>query len=95
MIRMFLAFVAILFLAACQTVAPVEPKIVIKEVLVPQPVSCVPKDFPDEPKYVDSDEALRKAAGPEDRYQLVTAGREQRVARSRETEPVLRACRDP
>lgn len=94
MIRAFLALMAVLLLGACQTVAA-EPKIVVKEVIVPQIVSCIPKDFSAAPKYVDTSEALRAAAGPEDRYQLLAAGREQRIARAREVEPVIETCRDP
>lgn len=67
--------------------------------LTPQPValpvasSCVPANLGTEPAYIDTDEALRAAAAPEDRYQMVVAGRVQRIARLREVEPVVTACR--
>jgi hypothetical protein len=81
-------------LGACTHAAPPEPIIRTVEVKVPVPTSCVPKKLGDPPEYVDSDAALRAAAGPEDRYQLVYAGRKQRIARSAEVEPVIKTCRD-
>lgn len=80
--------------AACASTSPPEPVIKIVEVKVPVPISCVPKGLGPPPQYVDSDAALRAAAGPEDRYQLVYAGRKQRIARQGETEPVIARCRD-
>lgn len=82
--------------AACSTAktAPPEPVVKIVEVKVPVSRSCVPKALGAPPSYVDSDAALRKAAGLEDRYQLLYAGRKQRVARAGEVEPVINGCRD-
>lgn len=84
---------ACLMLGGCATTAPPEPIVTIKEVFVPVAVDCVPKTLGPPPKYVDSSEALRAAAGPDERYQLLAAGREQRVARSGEVEPVITTCR--
>lgn len=70
-----------------------EPIVVTKEVKVEVAVSCVPAKLGEPPTYVDSDEALRTAAGAEDRYQLLYAGRKQRVARSAEVEPIITTCR--
>lgn len=84
---------ACLSLAACATTTPPEPAVKIVEVRVPVPISCVPKDLGPEPTYVDTNEALKSAAGPEDRYQLLAAGRVQRKQRSAETEPILTRCR--
>ena len=86
-------YAACLMLGGCATTAPPEPVIVVKEVLVPVAIDCVPKTLGPPPKYADTKEALRAAAGPEDRYQLVAAGREQRIARLGEVEPVITACR--
>lgn len=82
-------------LAGCATTTPTEPVVRTVEVKIPVPVSCVPKELSPEPAYVDTDAALKSAAGPEDRFQLLAAGRIQRKQRSAETEPVLRACRAP
>lgn len=82
--------------AACSTTkaAPSEPIVRVVEVKVPVQRSCVPEALGGPPQYVDSDAALRAAAGPEDRYQLVYAGRKQRIARAGEVEPVIAGCRD-
>ncbi len=82
--------------AACTSTktTPPEPVVKIVEVKVPVLRSCVPKTLGAAPSYVDSDAALRAAAGPEDRYQLVYAGRKQRIARAGEVEPVIAGCRD-
>lgn len=72
---------------------PPEPIIITKEVKVPVAVSCVPDKLGAEPAYVDSDDALRAAASAEDRFQLLYAGRKQRVARAAEVEPVIKTCR--
>lgn len=85
---------AALLLAGCGTAPKPEPVVVTKEVQVPVPVSCVPKRLGDEPAYVDTDEALRDTAGPEDMLQLLYAGRKQRLARAGEVEPVITSCRN-
>ncbi len=84
---------AALALAGCATTTPPEPVIITKEVLVPVAMDCVPKTLGPPPKYADSKEALLAAPGPEDRYQLLAAGREQRIARLGEVEPVITNCR--
>lgn len=82
-------------LTACNTTNRVEPapRIVVQEVVKQVAVSCVPDSMPEEPTYVDSNAALRSAAGPEDRYQLVIAGREQRDSYLAKVRPVLRGCK--
>lgn len=85
---------AAFLLAGCASTPP-EPVIVTKEVKVAVPVSCVPAKTPEPPAYVDTDAALKSAAGPEDRFQLLAAGRIQRIQRQAVTEPIIRACRAP
>ncbi len=93
--RFVIIALAAAVLAGCATTAPPEPVVRTVEVHAPIPVSCVPKTLRDEPAYVDTDAALKSAAGPEDRYQLLAAGRIQRKQRSAETEPILKRCRVP
>lgn len=93
MTRTLLAASAALLLTACGTTPPPEPIVRTVEVRVPVFTSCVPRNLGPAPTYVDSDEALRQAAGPDERYRLVIAGREQRKARSGEVEPVIDLCR--
>ncbi len=82
-------------LAACAT-APTrrpEPIVVTKEVVVPgPPAPCVPKEVGEAPVYPDTDEALKAAADPAERYQLLAAGRPLREARLRVLEPVVASC---
>jgi hypothetical protein len=61
------------------------------EVATPVLMSCVPNDMPDEPQWVDTDEALKAADGPT-RYQLVAAGRLQSKQWWKVVRPVLSAC---
>ena len=84
------AILCTIILTGCAT-AP-EPRIVIKEVSKPVPVSCVPETVEPAPVYPDSNEALMTAT-PDRRYQLVVAGRELRQARLNEIEPVIAGCR--
>lgn len=90
---MILASCLVLAACAAKGKATPEPIVVVKEVKVPIAVPCVPPGLPGEPEYVDTDKALRAAAGPEDRYQILAAGREQRKARAGEVEPVITLCR--
>ena len=78
-------------LMGCGT--PPAPRIEIKEVRVPVPVSCVPAGFPEAPAYPDTDEALRAAPDAATRYALIAQGRLLRMARGGETEIVLKGCR--
>jgi hypothetical protein len=81
-------------LAACggqQT--PPQPIIVPQEVLIPTTVSCVPLTVAEAPAYPDTTEALRAAAGPAERYQLIAGGRKLRDARLNVLEPVVASCR--
>ncbi|MDP2008926.1 MAG: hypothetical protein Q8K11_02000 [Phenylobacterium sp.] len=59
------------------------------------PVTCVPDNLGAEPKYPDTDEAVRASPGPGDLLQLLAAGRLLRKQRAAEVEPVIRACRPP
>jgi len=79
-------------LTACAT-DHAEPRIEIREVKVPVPVTCVPAALPAAPTYPDTDEALRAAKGPADRLALIVAGRLLRIQRQAETEPVIAGCR--
>jgi len=79
--------------AACATKAPPEPIVRTVEVKVPVPVECVPAGLTVPPVYVDTDAALKAAAGPEDRFQLLAAGRIQRNQRLAQVEPVIKGCR--
>lgn len=65
--------IALAFMATACAHAP-EPKIVTQIVKVPVATVC-PKDLRPPPVTPDTDEALRKAPGPDVRYTLVTAGR--------------------
>lgn len=93
--RLIAAAAACAALSACASTGsrPPEPLVITKEIKVPVAVSCVPAKLGPPPAYVDSDQALRSAAGAEDRYQLLYAGRKQRVARADEVESVIAGCR--
>lgn len=95
MTRSILIIAAALLLAGCATTAPPEPVVRTVTVEVPVAVKCVPAKTPEPPAYVDTDAALKAAAGPEDRYQLLAAGRIQRNQRLSTIEPILRSCRAP
>ena len=92
MTRSILILAVALAATGCATTPP-EPVIVTKEVRVPVAVACVPAKTPEPPAYVDTDAALKSAAGPEDRFQILAAGRIQRMQRQAITEPIIRACR--
>ena len=85
---------ALLALTACASTPP-EPIVRTVEISAPVAVSCVPDSLGGPPDYPDTDEALRAAPGPAERYQLLIAGREARKARAGETEPVIALCRVP
>lgn len=81
-------------LSGCGTTkAPPEPVIRTVEVKVPVAIACVPLGLAEPPAYVDTDAALKSAAGPEDRFQLLAAGRIQRAQRLAQVEPVIKGCR--
>lgn len=69
-----------------------EPFMVIQEVAVPVKTPCVPKALGNRPVYVDSDAALKSAPDAASRYQLIFAGRGQRIARLKEIEPIVASC---
>lgn len=70
-----------------------EPVIRTVTVRVPVVTSCIPATLDAPPLYPDSTPALRAAAGPADRYQLLAAGRELRIYRLNELEALVAACR--
>lgn len=80
-------------LCSCASAPAGVPKTVVQTVNVPVSKSCVPSGLGAPPQYVDTDAALRAAPGAEDRFQLLAAGRVQRIGRAREVEPVIQACR--
>lgn len=91
----FLYALPLLFvLGACGAAeqARPEPITVPIEVLTPVPAACVPDTLGPPPAYVDTNPVLRAAADAAERYQLVLAGREQRIARLNEVEPIVAAC---
>lgn len=82
-------------LAACATGGsrPVpEPIVTTVDVPVPVAAPCVPAALPSEPNYVDSNAALVAAGDAATRYQLLYRGREQRIGRLSQLEPVVAAC---
>lgn len=91
---LFAAMFLALATAACETPQPPEPEVRIVEVQVPVARSCVPENLSPAPAYVDTVDALRAAADAAARFLLLAAGREQRVARLAEIEPVVAGCRD-
>lgn len=89
------AFVVALFLlAGCAQAPAPEPKVITQNVNMPVAVSCVVDTVPAAPSYVDTDAALTAPVvdGPR-RYQLVTAGREQRINRLALLEALIAECR--
>lgn len=82
----------LLGLTACVTTVPPEPIIITKEVRVPVTVPCVPKSLKLTPSYPDTDEELRHA-GSERFLTLIIAGRDARLARLAELEPIIKGCR--
>ena len=83
----------LVLLSACATAKVPEPRVVIQEVQVPVAVSCVPQSYDrTRPDYVDSNDALKSAVDPAERYQLLFAGRAQRQAREQENEAVISGC---
>ena len=92
--KMIFSSLLLLTLGACagrQSVAPTP-------IVVPQPVAvavdspCVPDTLGGQPIYVDTDDALKKADDAAERYQLLWAGRGQRISRLNEIEPIIAAC---
>jgi len=80
---------ASLLLAGC-TATPI---IVTKPVDMPVAVSCIPASLRAEPEYPDTSLNLRAAGSPERRFQLILAGREIRIGRLSELEPIVEICR--
>ncbi len=65
------------------------------EVLVPTPVTCIPKSLRAEPSYPDDAAAIKASPGPGDLLQLLAAGRILREQWLSEVRPVLALCRKP
>ena len=100
---------ATLALAGCQSLKPKPAPTPPTPVVTPAPPpaaaepaprvirlparSCVPRNLPPAPRYPDTDQALRSAAGAADRYQLLAAGRLLRQRRLEDLERVVAACR--
>ena len=82
-----------LLLASCATNDAPEPVIRTVTVQVPVAVSCVPESLPGPPAYPDTPEAIRAAPDAAARTALIFAGRELRIQRSAEVEPVIAGCR--
>ena len=89
-----------LLVSGCQTTAP--PSLPVAAAPTPSgvqakprpgPRRCVPRSFAGEPRYPDTDTALRNAGGAADRYQLIAAGRLLRIERLRTLERVVAGCR--
>lgn len=89
-----LVVLPITMLAACghDQAPPPQPILTPIEVAVPVAAGCVPANLAAAPEYPDSDDALRQAAGPDARYQLLYAGRKVRIARTNELEPIVAGC---
>ena len=92
MIRRLIPLAA-LALVGCGSNLKPEPEIRIQRVEVPVAVACVPESLPGPPAYPDTDEALRAAPDAAVRVGLIVAGRELRIQREAEVEPVLAGCR--
>lgn len=90
----WLILLALIGLTSCATASP-EPRIVVREVRIPVPVSCVPDTYPAAPPQPDTDEALRAAPGAAERYLLLAAGRGVRIERQRQSDIVIEGCRTP
>lgn len=82
----------VLLLTGCAT-APIEPVVRTVTVQVPVAIPCVPSNVQKEPAYSDTNDALKTAPDAAERYQLLIIGRQQRMARLSEIEPVIRECK--
>lgn len=92
--RLALIGLAAVGLVGCASTAPTPiPKTVIQEVDKPVAKSCVPAGLREPPSYADDTANLLRAQDADQRYQLLQAGREQRIHRLAEVEPVIKACR--
>jgi hypothetical protein len=84
---------SVLLLAGCAHVQTPEPIVVTKTVEVPVSVPCVPGTYTrTDPEYVDTDTSLKTADDAAIRYQLLWAGRDQRIAREGENKAVISGC---
>ena len=94
--KIILALLSSLSLSACfgsgKPVQIPEPIIVIKEVNVPVVGACVPAGLGGIPLYLDTAADLLAAKSAAVRYQLLVAGRTQRINRLKEVEPVIAGC---
>ena len=79
--------------APSPAVSPQPPKPAPAPQPPPTPKSCVPRTLQAPPRYPDTDQALRAAAGAADRYQLMAAGRILRQQRLQDLEKVVAGCR--
>lgn len=90
----YLNLLPLLLLGACATAKVPEP--IVTTVVVKEPVSvpCIPSNYNfARPDYVDSNDALLSAVDAAVRFQLLWAGRAQRIAREAENDVVITGCK--
>lgn len=92
LVLFILALIALSVLAGCGK--QVEIQYQIQEVKVPVLVPCFEKGSIPEKDYVDTKDKLL-AATPDQRYQLLYAGRLQREERDKIIDPALKICEAP
>lgn len=80
-------------LAACMNAKTSEPITIYKTVNVPVAADCVPEALGPAPDYGDTEQSLRAAENAAGRYRLLAEGREQRMGRLAQLEPIIDACR--
>lgn len=90
--KRLLLFAPLATLTGCAATSQVPPPTIVK---VPVPVACVSPDFPKEPVYPDTLEALRAAASHDEFDRLMQAGWVLRYARSKAVEAEIERCRKP
>jgi len=92
--RKTIAILALLALAACDTVQKAEQQIFTQDVDKPVAASCIPKNLPDIPSYPDTDAALLAAQDAAARYQLIAVGRGMSRAWEAQVAPVIAKCKE-
>lgn len=92
MIRCLPIVIAAGILTGCGTTRP-EPEVRTVEVLVPQPVTCVPANLPRKPEFSVTSAVLAAAPDAAARLLLAVAGMLERDVRLAQVEPVVAGCR--
>ena len=82
-----------IFLMGCTHQQPPEIKIVTQTVNIPVPVSCVPNNTPEAPKYAVTKETLLAASDMAERYRQLQIGWLEREARLKQVEPIIEVCK--